>query len=109
VCDAPFAGVVIDYLSVTLGKPIAGRMSTHFAGEIGQFPSGEILVGNEGVGPALDAECRERAVARHECHVIAQRPKPLADRLDKRAMITAKKIRPADRALKQHVADKGEP
>ena len=54
------------------------------------------------------AEARHRAVARYEAHIVAERKELLADRRDQRTMVAARKIAAPDRALEQHIADKGE-
>ena len=56
---------------------------------------------------AFLAEGRQRAVAGDEGGVVAQGPELFADGADQGVMIAAGRIRTADGALKQHIADKG--
>ena len=53
----------------------------------------------------LRAERRRRPVSRQEPDVVAQREQAAADGVDQRRVIAAGEVRPADRALEQHVPD----
>src|SRR5690606_36134595 len=97
-----------DYLSARIRKPITRRLSMLFAREGGKASacpsSSEIGIRNKGIVPPLHPRGRKRPVPWHEGHVIAQRPEALADGLNERAVIAARKIRTVDRALKENIA-----
>src|SRR3546814_5929575 len=71
-------------------------------------PRNALALADEGVRPALLAEARGAAMARHEDDVVAEGPELLADRAQQRRMVAARQVGPADRAAEQHVADEGE-
>ncbi len=55
------------------------------------------------------AEGRDLSVAGDKGNIIAKRKQLVADGADQAVLIATRKIGPADGALKQHIADKGDP
>src|SRR3546814_11648893 len=71
-------------------------------------PRNALALADEGVRPALLAEARGAAMARHEDDVVAEGPELLADRAQQRRVDAARHAGPADRPSEQHVHYQGE-
>ena len=64
-------------------------------------------VADKGVGQALLAKAALGAMAGDEDGVVAHRPQALGDAVDQLLVVALRKIRAANAAGKQHIADKG--
>ena len=68
----------------------------------------KLSAADEGVAAPLLTEGRHGAMTGDETHGVAEWKEPVTDRVEKLAMVAARKVGAPDRAAKEHVADLGQ-